>query len=44
MRPLLLLCLLASGCAQPLNPTTLWLGQDGSEAMIKLVDREPEPF
>ena len=44
MRLLFLFCLLASGCPESSSSPTLWLAQDGSEAMVKLVDREPDPF
>ena len=44
MRLLTLLCLTALGCPGPHNPPQVWLGQDGSEARVKLVDREPDPF
>lgn len=26
------------------NPSTLWLGLDGSEIKVKLVEQEPRPY
>ena len=43
--PFVLLGLLA-GCPSDGdgNPDVLWLGLDGSELQVKLVDEEPRPF
>ena len=44
MRSIALFYLVAAGCPAAQNPEMLWLGPDGSQAVVKLVDREPEPF
>ena len=33
-----------AGCPSDGNPHQLWLAPNGSEASVKLVDHEPDPF
>ncbi|NQT86784.1 hypothetical protein HQ560_08480 [bacterium] len=36
---------LLAGCPSPdTNPAVLWLGLDGSETRVRLVEDEPPPF
>lgn len=37
-------CVLFSACPNPSNPGVAWLGPGDSEALVKLVDKEPNPF
>jgi len=42
LAPLALVVL--AGCPTDGNPHQLWLAPNGSEASVKLVDHEPDPF
>ena len=42
MRWLPALALLAFACSS--NPHQVWIAENGTEAMIKLVDKQPDPF
>ena len=44
--PIAFLAVLAAGCpsGDPKNPPVLWLGLDGVETEVKLIDEEPPPF
>lgn len=45
MRPLVLVALVSlAACANDGNPHQLWLAPNGTEAAVKLVDHEPDPF
>lgn len=42
--PALLLALLAGCPSDETNPPVLWLGLDGRETEVKLVESEPPPY
>jgi hypothetical protein len=44
MRLVPLLCLALLACPGSPAPQTLWLAQNGSETMVRLVDQQPDPF